>query len=305
MRAIEYYQYGEPKVLKYVELMKPTPSYNEILVKIHATSVSRGDVRLRKADPFLARLYNGLFFPRKVRVLGFEYAGVVEAIGKDVTQYKVGDKVYAFTGFHFGAYAEYACIQVSGKVLNGLVAKMPANMTFEEAAVVPTSGITALSAIQKAGITKGQKVLIYGASGSVGTFAVQFAKYYGAEVTGVCSTQNLAMVKSIGADQVIDYTKDDFSKSEVRYDFVYDAVGKASKKNCRAVIKEGGIIISVNRNPSVSEDALDTISAMIEEEKVKSVIDKTYTFDQIPEAHAYVEKGHKRGNVSVIVVKKD
>lgn len=296
MRAVVYKKYGTPDVLELTELEKPVPKDHEVLVRIYATTVSAGDWRMRKADPFLARLFNGLFRPTKVNILGFELAGVVESVGKNVQSYAAGDAVFASCGFRFGAYADYTCLPE-----NELMSKMPSNMSFEEAATVPVGGMTALRFLRQGGVKAGDRVLIYGASGSVGTFAVQIAKSFGAEVTAVCSTSNVDMVKKLGADTIIDYTREDFTKTDARFDIVFDAVGKTSKSACKHLIKTGGKYVSVKQSPKPAADDLQVLKTLIESGKLTTMIDKRYTLEQIRAAHAYVESQHKKGNVVIKV----
>jgi NADPH:quinone reductase-like Zn-dependent oxidoreductase len=303
MRAIVYERYGPPEVLQLKEVEKPIPKKNEILVKIHATTVTAGDWRMRKPEPALAaRLYNGIFKPIRVKILGFELAGDVEAVGKNVNHFKTGDPVFAAAGLGFGAYAEYICVPEKGNEKKGLAAIKPANMSYEEAAAVPLGALAALNHLKKGKIERGKKVLIYGASGSVGTFAIQLAKYFDTEVTGVCSTTNLEWVKELGIDRVIDYTREDFSDGETRYDLIYDAVGKASKSKCRQVLNPGGVYMNVGMDRKDRPEDLDELRELIEAGHVKSVIDRRYRLEEVVEAHRYVEQGHKKGNVVITVV---
>lgn len=317
MKAIVYTEYGPPEVLKLTEVPKPKPKDKEILIRVHATSVTSGDWHLRKADPFIVRLFFGLFKPRR-KILGGVAAGVVEAVGKDVNRFNTGDRVFGSTSMEMGSYAEYVCLSE-----DGVLALMPDDLSFEEAAAIPFGGNTALHFLKSAKLEKGRSVLLYGASGAVGTAAVQLAKHFGAEVTAVCSTRNIELVRSLGADKVIDYTKEDFSKSKHRYDVVYEAVGKRSLKDCLKVLKPGGILLM--GSAGLKDTILGALTSLIGSKKVvlgimsetaedmefmkelaeagifKPVIDRTYSLDEIVEAHHYVEKGHKSGNVVVRV----
>lgn len=306
MKAVICTKYGSPEVLKIKEVEKPKPKDNEVLIKIYATTAHIGDTRIRRVDPFLVRLVFGLFKPKKNLILGLEVSGEIESVGKNVKSFKKGDKVFALTGlFDLGGYAEYRCLPEKVKAgtqqRKGLVVLKPENLSYEEAAAVPAGGLTALKNLQKANIRKGQKILINGASGSLGTFAIQLAKHYGAEVTAVCSAKNFELVKSIGADKTIDYTKEDFTKTQVKYDIVYDAVMKSKPAKCRKILKENGVFLNNSRLPKIEEQDLLFLKDLIEKNKLKPVLDRTYSIDEIVEAHRYVDKGHKRGNVVVTV----
>lgn len=322
MKAIICTKYGPPEVLQLQEVAKPVPRDNEILVKVSATTVTAGEARVRRFEVplsfwLLARLAIGLSKPRKA-IPGMVVSGEVEAVGKQVKRFKSGDQVFAYDIARFSTYAEYTCLPE-----NSAIACKPSTVTYEEAAAIPFGGITALHFLKQGKIHSGQHVLIYGASGSVGTWAVQLAKHFGALVTGVCSTAHVALVKSLGADQVIDYTKEDFTSSGETYDMLFDAVGKTSFPGCLRLLKKDGVYLQPVAPPALSlqmlwagvtssrtliggaaipkTEDLKYLKELVEAGKIKPVIDRCYPLEQIVEAHRHVDQGHKKGDVVITV----
>ena len=324
MKAAVYARYGAPDVLEIKDVEKPVPGDNEVLIRIHATTVCTADWRMRRADPFLVRFMIGLWRPKKIHILGMEFAGIVESVGNAVTRFDVGDEVFGGTGFKFGAHAEYTCLPEHADL-----AIKPLNMTLNEAAAVLFGGVSALYFLKKANIQAGQKILIYGASGSVGIFAVQLAKHFGAYVTAVCSTANLDLVKSLGADNVVDYTREDFARAGRIYDIVFDTVGKSGFSRSLKALKRGGFYVRVGGSGRVLSilggmvrgkwvsitGAAKVVSGvargtpgdqsllkeLIEAGKLRTVIDRCYLLDEIAEAHRYAEAGHKKGHVVILL----
>ena len=324
MKAAVCRGFGPPEVIHIEEVPAPIPSDNEVLVRVRATTVAAADWRLRHVPPILLSRMKGFGDRTKPRILGMEFAGTVETVGKAVTRFRPGDEVFGSTGFRFGAHAEYVCVPEDGPV-----ALKPANMPLEEAAAVMFGGVSALHFLEEAGIQAGQNVLVYGASGSVGVFAVQLAKHFGARVTGVCSSANLEMVRSLGADAVVDYTKEDFSRAGRVYDMIFDAVGYSGFRRSLRALKPGcpyircgapksvlGIAGAILRSVWVARihgvrivggvarftparQAL--LKELIEAGKLRTVIDRRYPLEQIVEAHRIAESGHKKGHVLVLM----
>jgi len=328
MKAVIWTNYGPPDVLQLKEVEKPAPKDNEILIKIHAATAATPDTEIRRLKlPLLfalpLRLYMGVIKPTRITILGTEFAGEVESAGKDVTRFKPGDQVFGYTGLGMGTYAEYLCLQEYPSGFAGVLGTKPGNMTYEEAAAIPFGGLEALHSLGKADIRRGQKVLIVGAGGSIGTYAVQLAKYYGAEVTGVDHTVKLDMLRSIGADHVVDFTREDFTKNGQTYDVILDTIDKSPFLGSLRSLNENGTYL--NANPGVfdrirwhwaskrstkkvipwagdySTNNLLVLKELIEAGKIRPVIDRCYPLEQIVEAHRYVETGLKKGNVVVKV----
>jgi NADPH:quinone reductase-like Zn-dependent oxidoreductase len=323
MKAIVCAKYGSPDVLELKEIVKPTPKDNEVLIEIHATTVNRTDSAILRAIPFFSRITTGLFKPKNP-ILGTEFAGQIEAIGKDVSSFNISEKVFGFTEYSFGTHAQYMTISQDKAIVT-----IPDEMTYEEAAACSEGSFYAYNFINKVDLKKGQKVLVNGATGGIGSAAVQLSKYFGADVTGVCRSEHFELVRSLGASKVIDYTKEDFTKHDEKYDFVFDTVGKSSFFKCRPVLKPRGIYISSELGymyqniflplitplfrkkktkfplPQDCKGTLLLIKKIIEEGKYRAVIDRNYPLEKVVEAYRYVEKGQKIGNVVITVEHED
>jgi NADPH:quinone reductase-like Zn-dependent oxidoreductase len=317
MKAAIHTKYGPPEVVKVMAVEKPVPKDNEVFIKIFATTVNRTDCGFRSANYFISRFFSGLFKPKQ-QTLGNEFAGEIESIGKNVTLFKIGDNVFGYNDSKFGAHAEYIVLSE-----NDAITTIPKNLSYEDAAAITEGGHYALCDIRAAKIKSGQNVLVYGATGAIGSAAVQLLKYFGANVTAVCNTKNVELVKSLGADVVIDYTKQDFTKTEQQFDFVFDAVGKTSFGVCKPILKEKGIYISteLGKNgvnifyalvtsllggkrvlfplPTITKEDVVFLKELVEAGKFKPVIDRKYSLDQIVDAYKYVETGQKIGNVII------
>jgi NADPH:quinone reductase-like Zn-dependent oxidoreductase len=312
VRAAICTRYGPPEVLEPREVATPSPGSHQVRIRIHASTVSVTDCRVRSdlssaplALRFLARLAVGFGRPRQP-ILGSALAGVIDAAGKAVRRFAVGDRVYGYSGMRFGGYAEYVCLKETGSVITGGLVPAPSNLTFAEAAAIPYGGLMALHFLLRGKVHTGQHVLIYGASGAVGACAVQLARHFGAQVTGVCSTANLELVQSLGAERVLDYTKE--ASPGERYDLVLDAVGvrktSALKAACRDALVPGGKYLSVDRGaPRMTAGGLQVLRELAEAGALKPVIDREYPLERVAEAHRYVELGHKRGNVVITVAR--
>jgi NADPH:quinone reductase-like Zn-dependent oxidoreductase len=304
MKAVVYTEYGPPSVLKVREVDKPKPKDHEILVRVFASSVTAGAILMRKGKhptskvfTIIIRLMSGLKKPNKT-ILGYEVSGLVEQIGKDVTSFNVGDEVFGTTtGLKQGAYADYVCLPEKWK--SGVVGIKPSNITHEQAAVIPVAGMTVLNFFNKVEINKEMKILIYGASGSVGSCAVQLAKAYNASVTGVCSSKNFEMVKSLGADCLVDYTKEDFTENGEEYDIIFDAVGKIKASDCKKSLKVGGKYFTVNTPTSEKMIYLNQLKEFVEKGQLLPFIEKVYSLDDVASAHEHADTGRKRGNIAI------
>lgn len=320
MKAIKYIKYGSPQVIRIVELDKPKPKENQVMIKVHASSVSPAECAFRSADPFVTRFFGGILAPKSIP--GDMFSGEIVELGEKVTTFSIGDKVFGTTGPSMGAHAQYVVLDS-----NQAIVKMPENMSFEEGCSVSDGAIVALPFLRDQGsVHAGQHILINGASGSIGTYAVQLSKYYGATVTAVCSGNNIDLVKSLGADYAIDYTKEDFTQKKNAYDIIFDTVGKSSFPKCKAALKQDGIYMSTVpsfllllksmisrkkagkkaifaatglRKPSDKKADFQILGKLVHQGKLKTIIDRVYSMNEIVEAHEYVEKGHKVGNVVV------
>jgi NADPH:quinone reductase-like Zn-dependent oxidoreductase len=298
MKAVICSKYGNPEVLEYTNVNKPTPKDNEVLIKILNASVSSGDAKIRSLNlapllKLMMKLTLGFKRPRK-GILGSQFAGIIEDIGKNVSKFKKGDAVYGITGMNLGCYAQYTCLKE-----NAVIVKKPESISFEEAVPIPFGAMTALHILRNGNIQDSSEVLIFGASGSVGTYAVQIAKYYGAKVTAVCSKKNFELMKSLGADKIIDYHTEDFTKGSQKYNVVFDAVGKIKAKQGKQALISGSKYLSVTSPTSETLEKLNFLNNLIEDGNLKTVIDKTFILANIQDAHRYVDTGHKVGNVII------